>query len=126
MKKFTPIDHFEALFTNKNFELKEFGTSDKVLIFEKNSSIVESEILFLQREAPWAKIIYVMPSKEQRLIDKITTADSLIIYNNQNEIINLLKGSSFHFALIIGADKSILSQSLNNQAEVSLFDLYNA
>jgi ferrochelatase len=126
LKKFTPIDHFEALFINKNFELKEFGTSDKVLIFEKNSSIVESEILFLQREATWAKIIYVMPSKEQRLIDKITTADSLVIYNNQNEIINLLKGSNFHFALIIGADKSILSQPLNNQAEVSLFDLYNA
>lgn len=126
LKKFAPIDHFEAVFTNKNFELKEFGTSDKVLIFEKKSCLVEAEILFLQREATWAKIIYVMPSKEQHLIDKVTSRDTLVIYNNQNEIINLLKNSNFHFALIIGADKSILSQPLNNQAEVSLFDLYNA
>jgi len=125
LRKFTPIDHFEAVFTNKKFEIKEFGTSDKVLIFEKNCSLVESEILYLQREATWARIVYVMPRKEQHLIDKIINKNSIIIYNNENEIINLLKEASFHFALIIGTDKSILSKPFNNQAEVSLFDLYN-
>lgn len=125
LRKFTPINHFEAVFTNKKFELKEFGTTDKVLIFEKNSSLVESEILFLQREATWAKIVYLLPTKEQRLIDSIIDKTSLIVYNNENDIIKLLKKSDFHFALIIGADKSILTKPLNNQAEISLFDLYN-
>ena len=125
LKKFIPIDHFEAVFTNKKFEIKEFGTSDKVLIFEKNCSLVESEILYLQREATWAKIVYVIPKTEELLIDKVAIQDSVIVYSNENEIVPLLKESSFHFALIIGTDKSILSKPLNNQAEISLFDLYD-
>jgi len=125
LRKFTPIEHFEAVFTNKKFEIKEFGTSDKVLIFENNSSLVQSEILFLQREASWAKIIYIVPKKEQYLIDTISIKNSIQVYTNKDEIINLLKDSDFHFALIVGTDKSILSKPLNNQSEVSLFDLYN-
>jgi len=122
LKKFIPIDHFEAVFTNKNFEIKEFGTSDKVLIFEKKSSLVRSEITFLQREATWAKIVYVMPSTEERLIEQVENRDSLLIYKSENEIVNLLKDSSFHFALIIGVSKDILIKPLNNQAQISLFD----
>ncbi|MEA1983121.1 MAG: hypothetical protein U9N39_06215 [Campylobacterota bacterium] len=122
LKKFTPIDHFEAVFTNKKFEIKEFGTSDKVLIFEKHSALVESEIFFLQREATWAKIIYVIPHYEEKLISKIENRASLLIYKNENEIVNLLKASSFHFALVIGVTKEILSKPMNSQAQISLFD----
>jgi len=122
LKKFIPIDHFEAVFTNKKFEVKEFGTSDKVLIFEKKSSLVASEIDFLQREATWAKIVYVMPSTEKKLIEQVENRNSLLVYKSENEIVNLLKESSFHFALIIGVNKDILTKPLNNQAEISLFD----
>jgi len=122
LKKFIPIDHFEAVFTNKKFEVKEFGTSDKVLIFEKKSALVASEITFLQREATWAKIVYVMPSTEKKLIQQIENRDSLLVYKSENEIVNLLKESSFHFALIIGVNKDILTKPLNNQTEISLFD----
>ena len=122
LKKFIPIDHFEAVFTNKKFEVKEFGTSDKVLIFEKKCSLVSSEIDFLQREATWAKIVYVMPYNEEKLIAQIANKESVLVYKSENEIVNLLKNNSFHFALIIGVDKEILSKPLNNQAQISLFD----
>ena len=122
LRKFIPIDHFEAVFTNKKFEVKEFGTSDKVLIFEKKCSLVSSEINFLQREATWAKIVYVMPYNEEKLIAQIANKESVLVYKSENEIVNLLKDSSFHFALIIGVDKEILSKPLNNQAQISLFD----
>jgi len=123
LRKFTPIGHFEATFTNKKFEIKEFGTSDKVLIFEKNTSLMESEVLFLQNEATWAKIIYVLPFREQKLIAKIEDKNTLLIYKNSNEIIGLLKKSHFHFALILGVDKSILSTSSSSQVPLGLFDL---
>ena len=61
LKKFIPIDHFEAVFINKNFEIKEFGTSDKVLIFEKNKNLIPQEIDFLQKNASWANIVFVLP-----------------------------------------------------------------
>ena len=125
LRKFTPIDHFEAIFTNKKLELKEFGTSDKVLIFEKNISLIEEEILFLQKEATWAKIIYVLPSSSKELEEKIEKKESLIFYNYKDEIISLLQRNHFHFALIVGVDKSIVNRPITNQATISLFDFHN-
>jgi len=122
LRKFTPIDHFEAVFTNRNFEIREFGTSDKVLIFERMSSLMEPEVLFLQREARWAKIIYLIPIYEKSLLEIFTEENRVILYNNENEIVNLLRAESFNFALIIGVTKDILQKPLFNQRELSLFD----
>ena len=118
LKKFIPIEHFEAVFTNKKFEIKEFGTSDKVLIFEKSTELIKEEISFLQREATWAKIVYVVPQSLYKELDN----NNLILYTNSDEIVNRLKQSDFHFALIVGVDKSILTKPLSNQTQFSLFD----
>ena len=61
LKKLTQIEHFEAVFINNNFESKNFGTSDKVLIFEKKIDLLESEMVFLRTHASWAKIIIIVP-----------------------------------------------------------------
>ena len=115
LRKFTPIEHFEAVFTNKNFEIKEFGTSDKVLIFESNVSLISSEIEFLQCQANWANIIYILPFAQAHEYENILT------YKNENEIVNLLKQHSFHFALIVGVDKSILNKPLSYRTQLTLF-----
>ena len=115
LKKFVAIDHFEAVFTNKNFEIKEFGTSDKVLIFEPKSELIDLEISFLQKNASWAKSIYIIPSA----IDGIRN-DNVFIYENSNQIIDILKENDFHFALITGVDKEILSKPITNQAQLAL------
>jgi len=119
LKKFTQIDHFEALFVNKNFEIKEFGTSDKVLIFEQDSSLIESEIIFLTKKASWANIIFILPQKHH-----INYKENKNIYGYKNfkDIMSILKESSFHFALIAGVDKSILNKSLSKQIQPTLFN----
>ncbi|WP_428737851.1 hypothetical protein [Sulfurimonas sp.] len=123
LRKFTPIGHFEAVFTNKNFEIKEFGTSDKVLIFEKSESFIESEIEYLHKQAYWAKILYILPeSNFQMLNQEFIETYNIVTYKNKNEIRNILKQHNFHFALIIGAGKSILSQTINLNAQSTLFD----
>ncbi len=115
LRKFTPIDHFEAVFTNKNFEIKEFGTSDKVLIFESNTTLITSEIKFLQKQANWAKTIYILPDRCD-----YEESDDIFKYKKESEIINILKGTKFHFALIVGVDKSILNKPLSNQTQLTL------
>ena len=115
LKKFTPIEHFEAVFTNNNFEPKEFGTSDKVLIFEPNTSLIEQEISFLQSQANWAKTIYIIPNTSE-----CEMSEDIYMYKNEKEILNILKSSSFHFALIVGVDKSILSKPLAYQTQLTL------
>ena len=116
LRKFTPIEHFEAVFTNKNFEEKDFGSSDKVLIFEKNSNLISQEIEFLQKSANWAKIIYILPSSYED-----ETQSDIYNYKHQNEIVGILKEHSFHFALIVGVDKSILDKPIVNQTQLTLF-----
>ena len=113
LRKFTPIDHFEAVFTNKNFEIKEFGTSDKVLIFEPNSSLIDVEIAFLQKKATWAKSIYLIP----QAIDGIDN-ENIFVYENVSKILPILKNNNFHFALIAGVKKEILSKPIVTQAQL--------
>ena len=121
LRKFTPIDHFEAVFTNKNFEIKDFGTSDKVLIFEKSTSLIENEINFLQKQAAWAKIIYIIPFTCNKTLDaKTLEYENIFLYKNKNEIKNILLSNSFHFALIVGVDKSILEKPLVRQTQLTL------
>lgn len=115
LKKFTPIEHFEAVFTNKNFEPKDFGSSDKVLIFEKNSDMIDEEIKFLQKNANWAKTVYIIPDTCRYDEDK-----NIFTYKNEKEIIEILKNSSFNFALIVGVDKSILNRPITNQMQLTL------
>jgi ferrochelatase len=125
LRKFTPIDHFEAVFTNKNFEIKEFGTSDKVLIFEKSTNLIQQEIEFLQKQATWANILYLIPyTALESLTQELQQDPNIVIYKSENEIKNLLREHTFHFALIVGAQKSILTQPLAKQTQLSLFDFY--
>ncbi|MBD3823255.1 MAG: hypothetical protein IE916_01925 [Epsilonproteobacteria bacterium] len=105
LKRFVPINHFEALFVNKNIEIKEFGTSDKVVIFEQNSELIESEIEFLDSHAKWGSVIYLLP----RSISNNIEHKNIYRYDATDEIVPLLKETHFHFALIIGVGKSILN-----------------
>ena len=121
LRKFTPIDHFEAVFTNKNFEIKEFGSSDKVLIFEKSTSLIENEINFLQKQATWAKIIYIIPFTCKQSLDATALEnENIFLYKNKKEIKTVLHANNFHFALIVGVDKSILEKPLVRQTQLTL------
>jgi ferrochelatase len=118
LRKFTPIDHFEAVFVNKNFEIKEFGSSDKVLIFEKSSALITNEISFLQTQATWAKIIYIVPSECKNIIDN--AHENIFTFRYKDQIKNILRTNSFHFALLVGVDKSILDKPLVKQTQLTL------
>ncbi len=115
LRKFTPIDHFKAVFVSKKFEIKEFGTSDKVLIFESNADLIKSEITFLKKSANWANLIYIIPHAIDDFED-----ENIFVYENSNKIIDILKNNSFHFALVVGVDKSILSKPITSQAQLTL------
>jgi len=113
LKKFTPIEHFEPVFTNKKLEVKNFGASDRVLIFEQNKELIDSEIDFLQHRASWANIIFVLPTGISCEDDK-----NVFEYENEDEIIKILKNNSFNFALVVGVDKSILDIPSPNQEQL--------
>ncbi|QFR50449.1 hypothetical protein FJR48_05900 [Sulfurimonas lithotrophica] len=110
LKKLTSIEHFEAVFTNKNFEIKEFGTSNNVLIFESNINLMEVEINYLQNHATWANIIYILPQNTSLKANANT-----FIYKDKSEILDILKENKFNFAFIAGVDKTILEKKEEKQ-----------
>ncbi len=50
-------NHFEPVFIDKYLNQKSFGSTQRVLIFEKNYSMIDKEINFLKTEAKWAKTL---------------------------------------------------------------------
>lgn len=115
LRKFTHIEHFEPVFVNKKFEIKSFGTSERVLIFEPQSELVDAQISFLRLHAPWANTLFLLPKKAQR-----EEAANIVPYNDAKEIVTLLEKRHFHFALIVGVDKSILTQQPKPQGQLTM------
>lgn len=115
LRKFSQLDHFEAVFVSTKFETKEFGASDKVLIFEKSLSLVKGEIEFLQKNASWANVLYILPLSEK---ENYENDFSIFTYTNKKDIFTILENNYFHFALIIGRDSSILQKPIQTQTQL--------
>ncbi len=109
LKDFSPIEHFKPVFTNVNFQVKEFGKSDKVLIFEPDFDLIKDQMVFLKIQANWAKIIYLVPSEQA---EKLSEYDNIFPYDSAWDIMQLLKEKQYHFALIAQQDAEILNSSV--------------
>ena len=102
LKKFTPLKHFKAIFVTKDLIVKDFGTTNKVIIFETDKTLIKQQQQFLKENATWADIIYILGEK------------------SENEILDILKKYPFHFALVLGND-SIISNNLQKVKQPLLF-----
>jgi len=119
LRRFDHLTHFEILFTNKNFEPKEFGSSEHVLIFEKDMQLFTEEIGFLTKHAPWARTIYLLPNSHE-----VEPCENCYYYSDTASLFELLHSTPFHFALIGGVDKEILNESKSfTQPQQLTFDL---
>ncbi len=105
IRNFTPIEHFRPVFTNVHFQVKEFGKSDNVLIFESDFALIKEQIQFLQQQANWAKIIYIIPAKR---LQELEYTDNVYTYESLWDLMQLLKNKQYHFALIAEQNADIL------------------
>jgi len=109
LKDFSPIDHFKPVFTNLNFQVKEFGKSDKVLIFEPDFDLIKEQMGFLKLQANWAKIIYLVPSEKA---NELLEYDNIFTYDSLWDIMQLLKDEQYHFALVAEQNSEILNSDV--------------
>jgi len=123
VKKLTLTNHFEAIFINKKFTIQEFGTTDMVIIFEQESSLVASEMEFLQHYASWAKLLFIVPQNIVSSLDtKLLSSGNFQTYKEEKEIHKLLNTYDFHFALVMATHKSFLQEHNEVQKNLTLFD----
>lgn len=117
LRKFTQLDNFEAIFLNNKFQIKEFGSTERVAILENNSNLFSQEVAFLQKNTTWAKSIVLIP-EDFNTID--ISCDNLFRYKSTKGIFSLLKKYSFNFALIFGRDKSIFEYAPVHSVQLTL------
>ena len=60
IRSFAGFEHFVPKFVDRSLHVKEFGTSEQVLIFETHATLFEQQIAFLQERTPWANSIVLL------------------------------------------------------------------
>lgn len=100
--------HFKPIFVDTAFGVKEFGKSERVLIFEPDCDLFAKELEFLKRNAAWAKKIYLACSEKKGFFGY----NGIEYFSSFVDIQRILSSQNFHFALIAGADESVLKNLL--------------
>ncbi len=118
IRGFGKMGHFIPVFTNARLEKKEFGTSDRVIIFEPLLELIDEQIDFLDAQASWAKIIIVLPESMRSPLT--IGVENIYFYRYPEEVLVLLQSKSFHFALVAGVDKGILSPTRSSMKQLEL------
>ncbi len=112
-------NHFEPVFINSRFIQMPFGSTQKVLIFEKDKNLLEKEILFLQKEAKWANKKVFVPDN---LNLRISNTDIHKFKDFKN--IKLIK--NFHLGIIYGEKEEFFHLlTPKEQNNISLFKELN-
>jgi hypothetical protein len=118
IRGFSKMGHFIPVFTNSRLEIKEFGSSDRVVIFEPLLELIDEQIDFLDAQASWAKIIYLLPDTMR---SNLTIGiENIIFYRYSEEVLAILQSKSFHFALVAGVDKGILNPPRSAMKQLEL------
>lgn len=90
IKNIEKLNHFRPYFIDRNFTVKEFGKSEKVIILEKDYGLLDKEKDYLEKNASWAKRVYISDEKK----------DFFIYAKNFDKIREILYNFDFNFALI--------------------------
>lgn len=101
--------HFFPVFVNKNLKAKEFGESDRVLIFEPNESFVMRSVKYLEENLKWANCIYIFPKEFQ---SKYSHINKSFFFDNKYQVIEFLKGINFNFAYLGSSDYTAYEDEL--------------
>ncbi len=102
LEKLNFIPYFYPVYINEKLEKVEFGKSQKVLIFTKESPFLEKEIKFLKEKIKWTKSRVFTPKK-----------------NNRREEFKKFSKKRFTFGLIVGDEKEYLEEK--REESISLF-----
>ena len=104
----TLSEHFYPQFITQSLRKKEFGTSDRVLIFETEASLLEKEIAYLEYHFDASSIRIYVP---QGMDVTFTCKSKLHVYTQPSDL-EMLKECVFQYALILG-EKEVFEPLLN-------------
>lgn len=109
------IRHFEPVYIDKFLNSKEFGKSDRVLIFEPNYRFADIEIRYLEESTKWGDRVYLI---SEDLVNLLNLNIEFITFKGLDELSEILKSLNFNFALIIGISFRDLKPKFNKKEQI--------
>lgn len=117
----TKIKNFKFLspiFVNKNFEIVDFGKSDKFIILQNQKLVANDEINFLNSKFTYGKKIFALPKN----FKKGPKLDDVIFYSSKDDLQIIVNQNNYNCLYIFGIDDIELSKILKPNYETkSLF-----
>ena len=100
IQKLNFINHFKPLFLDSDFRLLQFGHSTKVVIVEPDSSLIQKEVEFIKKVAPWASFVVIF---KKNIILKLKEDIEKKEYENYSDLRNknLFK---YNFAIMVDSE----------------------
>jgi len=98
ISNFKEFEHFYPQFVDSNLGKKEFGLSQRALIFERNFDLFLKEVIFLEKNVDINDLLILLPKDK---IQSFTCKAEKLVYNTTKEI-KQLKTRQFKYALIYG------------------------
>lgn len=115
--KLKSFHNLKAIFLDKNFNLIEFGKSDRFIICQNDKDLYKNEITYIKKKYKYAKNIFI----SNFYID-ILKKDEQIIINDLEELKPKLKNLKFNAVYLIGFNhKLVINYFLKSQEFKTLF-----
>lgn len=113
---FNNFEHFQPLFINNRLEKKDFGSTNKALIFESDYALFKKELDFLEERLDNNSLVIFIPEEKN-----LTCKSIKLIYKNFFEIKNL-KDLNYRYVLIFGEIKNFEELlEMHEHKQMSLF-----
>jgi len=117
LQKLKNFQYIKPLFLDKNFNLIEFGKSDKFIICQNCEDLYKNEIYHIKIKYKYAKIVFITFFK----IDFLKEEEQIVI-NNIEELKPILRNIKFNAIYIIGFNyKDILEYFMKSEKLLTLF-----
>ncbi len=98
LKEMKTQNHFSPIFISDTLKVMPFGSTQRVLIVESDSTLLKREYSYLQKNSQWASIKYLPKVKIEDVNDlkalNIEKFNFILIKANYNEVIKILRDFS--------------------------------
>ena len=118
MSELKDFDYFKPIFINKDKKIVDYGASSKILILQKDSTILEAELRYIFQTLNYAKVISILPLYFKSKFDY----EDSFYYEDISEIESIIQSEEYDFAYIFIKDyDEILDKLSVKSTQPSLF-----
>ena len=111
LKELKNFEYFKPIFINKDCKEVDFGASNKILILQKDSTILEYELRYISQSLSYARVVIVLPLFFKSKFDY----EDSFYYESIDEVQSIIQNENYDFAYIFAKNYDEIDSMINNE-----------